>query len=268
MKTNKLPPDMAKGTRHTTSKYGDVVVLKYEDGHNVFVEFLNTGYKANAGSQAIRKGNVKDPTAKIIHGVACFGVGKFKASKDGKTSIAYNKWNNMLIRCYDDEYQSKKPTYKGCTVCDEWLNFQNFAKWFYDNYPDDGRQYCVDKDLTVIGNKVYSPEACIFVSNQINCFVTDSAAARGKYMIGVSMPKRGNKFKSYCHNPFTGERGYIGYSYTEHGAHMMWRKRKSEFALKLSHLQTDEKVRKGLLNYKKALDNFEIYKDGFNYERV
>lgn len=266
MKTNKIPPDMKKGTVFNSNKSGKFYVVNYIDGNNVEVEFFDTGYKFVARSQAIRKGNIKDPTARVIHGVACFGVGDFAASKNGKTSIAYNKWNNMLIRCYDDDYQSSKPTYKGCYVCDEWLNFQNFAKWFYDNYPNDGHQYCLDKDLTVIGNKVYSPDTCIFVSNQVNCFVTDSAAARGQYMIGVSMPKRGSRFKSYCHNPFTGSRGYIGYSETEKGAHMMWRERKSHFANELSKIQTDRKVRDGLLNYKNALDNFEIYKDGFNYE--
>ena len=31
----------------------------------------------------------------------------------------------------------KRPTYINCEVDDKWLCFQNFAKWYYDNYYDD-----------------------------------------------------------------------------------------------------------------------------------
>lgn len=261
---NSIPKDMIAGTVFNSNKSGKFYVVNYNNGHNVEVEFIDTGYKFVASSQAIRKGNIKDPIAKVIHGIACFGVGNHKASVRGKTTIAYNKWNNMLIRCYDEGYLSQKPTYIGCSVCDEWLNFQNFADWFYDNYPDDGDTYCLDKDFKVIGNKIYSPETCIFIPNSINCFLTDNGACRGKYMIGASLPKRSNKFKAYCHNPFTGSRGYIAYSETEHGAHMLWRARKSEFAHELSKLNFSNDVKSGLINYKEALDNFQIYKDGFN----
>jgi hypothetical protein len=261
---NKTPSDMITGTVFNSNKSGRFVIINYINGHNVEVEFIDTGYKFVTGSQAVRKGNVKDPMAKVSHGVACFGAGEHKASVGGKTTIAYNKWNNMLVRCYDEEYLANKPTYRGCSVCNDWLNFQNFADWFYYNYPDDGDIHCMDKDFKVIGNKVYSPETCMFVPNLINCFLTDNGASRGEYMIGVTYPKDSNKYKAYCSNPFTGGRGYIGYSETEQGAHMLWRKRKSEFASKLTTLDIGDHVKDGLNNYKEALDNFKIYKDGYS----
>lgn len=33
----------------------------------------------------------------------------------------YKRWRNMLERCYSAKHHAKYPTYKNCTVCDEWL---------------------------------------------------------------------------------------------------------------------------------------------------
>ena len=41
----------------------------------------------------------------------------------------YITWTHMLQRCYSEKSQLKHPTYKGCTVCDEWLIFSNFKTW-------------------------------------------------------------------------------------------------------------------------------------------
>lgn len=48
-------------------------------------------------------------------------------------------------------------------VCDEWLIFSNFEKWF-DKYWKVG--YQVDKDL--LGDKVYSPETCVMLPKRLN----------------------------------------------------------------------------------------------------
>lgn len=58
-----------------------------------------------------------------------------------------------------------KPTYEGCTVCDEWLYFSNFKKWFDENYIEG---FQLDKDIIIRGNKVYSPQTCCFVPKEIN----------------------------------------------------------------------------------------------------
>ena len=59
------------------------------------------------------------------------GEGKYKSiiSNGSKTQThCYSTWKSMLTRCYDEKYHIKKPTYENCYVCDEWLNFQNFAE--------------------------------------------------------------------------------------------------------------------------------------------
>lgn len=98
----------------------------------------------------------------------------------------YRVWTNMLVRCYSTKKQEKYPTYKGCTVSDEWLTFSVFKSWM-EKQDWDGKQ--LDKDLLFEGNKVYSAETCVFVTKEVNMFTTERCAARGEWPIGVNWHK-------------------------------------------------------------------------------
>jgi len=172
------------------------------------------------------------------------------ATVDGKQKQVwicpfYRTWKSMLVRCYDEKYQSKYPTYIGRSVCEEWLSFSNFKLWM-EQQDWEGKQ--LDKDLLKEGNKVYSPEYCIFVDSKINNFVIDSGAARGEYMIGVSWNKNVSKFASDCRNPFTGKGEHLGYFTNELDAHLAWEKRKHELACQLaeSELVSDPRLAEAL----------------------
>ena len=89
----------------------------------------------------------------LVCGVGVFDA-EYKRDANPITSVAYRCWHNMLIRCYDENYQKREPSYIGCSVCDEWLVFSNFKRWFDENYVKD---YQLDKDILVKGNKIYSP---------------------------------------------------------------------------------------------------------------
>lgn len=166
MSTELKPPnDMIPGAIHETRFNGRLVVVKYEGAFNVSVRFIETGYETSVRAGCIRRGDVKDPLRPVVFGIGFIGVGKHKASESGKHTKMYATWKNMLERCYSDELHSRYPTYKGCTVCDEWHNFQNFAEWMVaQDY--DGKH--LDKDIKVKGNKTYSPETCSFVTCKEN----------------------------------------------------------------------------------------------------
>lgn len=118
--------------------------------------------------------------------IGIHGDGIYKAH-----TPCYETWRNMLARCYDESIQKKKPNYIGCTVTESWHNYQNFAKWYYDNYIE---TYSLDKDILIKGNKIYSPETCCFVPNDINIVLALSTASRGEYPVGIY--RRGNSFRS------------------------------------------------------------------------
>ena len=56
----------------------------------------------------------------------------------------------------------------------------------------------LDKDILIKGNKIYSPETCIFVPKNINLLFVKSDAKRGDYPIGVNYNKRSGKFVARC----------------------------------------------------------------------
>ena len=257
-----IPKDMKAGSTHKTNNNGSLTIIEYKSATKVIVKFIETNYITTTTARYIRIKCVKDLLSKKVFGVGCFGVGIYKAKENGKVLLSYNKWISMLNRCYSKDFQKEHQTYKGCTVCNDWLNYQNFAKWFYDNFDFNNKSYCLDKDMKVINNKVYSPEFCVFIPNNINCFITDHNLGRGDFMIGVH--KYINRFVSTCSSPFLeGCNSVVGRFNTEQEAHQAWRKQKSIYANQLAEQQENEIVKDALLNYANALDNNLIYADGY-----
>lgn len=149
----------------------------------------------------------------------------------------------MLSRCYSEECQAKHPTYIGCSVAQEWLTFSAFRAWVVTQ-PWGGKQ--LDKDIIVPGNKVYSPETCVFVTGALNTFLCDNGAARGEWPLGVDWHKQNGKFDSRCSNPFTGKREHLGYFDNPQAAHEAWRSRKHELACKYAEMQNDPRITQAL----------------------
>lgn len=156
----------------------------------------------------------------------------------------YETWANMLSRCYSAKTQDRQPTYKGCSVSEEWLTFSVFKNWMKKQ---DWEGKHLDKDLLFEGNKVYSSDACVFVTQTVNSFTTDSGAARGDCLIGVNWNKRDCKFQSNCKNPFTNKKEHLGYFTTEMEAHEAWISRKLELARLLASEQADSRVSRALI---------------------
>jgi len=134
------------------------------------------------------KGTIKNPNHKTIHGVGYYGVGKYKSV--GKDLKAYLVWRSMMQRCYDIKYHKIQPTYIECRVSEEWHNYQNFAAWFEDNYnPEYMGGWQLDKDFIIKNNKLYSPDTCYFIPQEINKLIIRGKALRGEYPLGVSKKK-------------------------------------------------------------------------------
>ena len=49
---------------------------------------------------------------------------------DGKNVKEYKLWQNMLRRCFDEKEQTRYPTYRGCSVSDNFLNYSFFYDWW------------------------------------------------------------------------------------------------------------------------------------------
>ena len=143
--------------------------------------FLQTPNSHLSGQGCPECAKQKRRNFKPVCGVGINDLVTEEQQVDGVCANSYKAWHAMINRCYNENY--KCPTYyKDCVVCDEWLRFSNFKKWFDDNYIDG---YALDKDILVKGNKVYSPDTCCFVPQGINSIFTKRQNYRGKYPIGV-----------------------------------------------------------------------------------
>lgn len=141
-----------------------------------------------------KKGVVKNLLYPSVCGIGYEGVGKYSRKEHVD---AYIRWRNILIRVSSNEYHEKQPTYIGCSIFEEWLNFQNFAPWFYENFKYEYMKgWELDKDILIKGNKHYSPETCCFVPKEINSLFTKRQNHRGQYPIGVK--KNCKKFSASC----------------------------------------------------------------------
>ncbi len=227
--------------------YGDEFTVISHDKVNYTIKFSDGLIRTNILRTNITNGYVKNPnhihTSNSINPtvlkIGYLGVGKY-TSKNNKYYII---WITMFQRCYNKQVQLKQPTYLGCTIDKIWHNFQNFAEWCEKNYVEG---FQLDKDILIKGNKIYGPETCCFVPQEINKLFTKSNALRGNLPLGVSKDVHSkNKFKSQLNI-------HLGMFDTIEEAFQSYKEAKENWIQKTADLyknKIDEKIFKALMNY-------------------
>ena len=198
-------------------------------------------------------GGLMKITDKRVHG---FGIKDtpepvtFGHMVDGKWVIKsrchmYATWSGMIMRCYYDKSLKVNPSYGGCSVWEGWKYFSAFRSWM-ETQDYEGKH--LDKDLLVFGNKIYSPDTCIFIPIRINSFLVDSKGRRGDCLLGTWWDTERGKYQTQCRNPFTGKKEYLGRYNTQMDAHLAWKTRKHELACQLADSEycTDDRVANAL----------------------
>ena len=153
----------------------------------------------------------------------------------------------MLQRCYAPKYQKMKPSYIGCTVCKEWLNFSGFLKWMLRQ---DWREKDLDKDTIKPGNRVYSPETCAFVSREVNGLFTGAGLKRA---LPLGVYENSGRFQTMI--SVKNKAMYLGTFDTPEQAFAVYVKAKVKRILELVSEQSDPRVAKGLRLHAKILQN-------------
>jgi hypothetical protein len=193
------------------NKHGrKMIIEKYNSYSNIVVFFPDNNYRIHSAYGSFKNGEVSNPEDKTVLGTGYLGIGNFKSNLSKKIlTPQYVTWSNMMERGYSLKKKIKFPNYKDVSVCEEWHNFQNFAKWYDENfYQIENEIMHFDKDILIKGNKIYSPETCMFVPARINTLFTKSNAVRGNYPIGV-YHTRYNKYSTSCQDEL-GKFKYLG----------------------------------------------------------
>ena len=250
--------NMMIGKEFQTKRNGKCFIIDYKGYNNVLVKFYEPSCEVSYQMQALKNGNVSNPLYPSVYKNGFIGIGEYSSKDEG----LYNLWKSMLLRSYDDKYHEKYPTYKDVEVCEEWLNFQNFAEWcvrnsFYGKTDDKGRKYQLDKDILFRGNKIYSPETCCFVPASINCILLFSKGSRGNLPVGVSYVKKLRKYRADISRRNISDR-VLGYFNTPEAAFEVYKVTRERYIKEMAEIwkdHIDERVYQALLSYEVHIDD-------------
>lgn len=196
----------------------------------------------------------KDPYKPTLEGIGYLGEGLYKTrGGDGVKTREYTTWRSMIKRCYGKScVNSNNKCYKGVVkVCEEWLNFQTFAKWFHDNYVDGWE---LDKDFLNPDAKEYSPDNCVFLPPSINKALIGSSRVRDNQLpMGVTLRARSNKFFASLYKK--GKRVYLGYYNTAEEAGEAYQAAKNEYLVQMCQPYKDLLDERVLEKCKELLNN-------------
>lgn len=210
-------------------------IIQYNSATDINIQFEDTGNVLfhQCYSNFLR-GTLKDYYLPTLYGKGILENSNIY-DENGNKRIEFIYWDGMMKRCYSEPELKKYPSYKGCSVCNEWLHFSQFETWFSQNYYQCGNEKMnLDKDILYKGNKLYSPNTTIFVPERINILFTKTNRNRGKYPIGVYYKKQNKKFvaqvsKLKNEELNTKKQEYLGMFDTPEDAFEVYKKEKEKY---------------------------------------
>lgn len=232
------------GEKYITNEGYEIEIIEFINTSNCRIKFEDDGI-IKTTYENIKKGLIRNPNHITVYNKGYIGYGKYQSSIKGIKNKNYTAWRNMLKRCYSYKFHIIQPTYICCSVVEEWLNFQNFAKWYDENYKEG---YELDKDILIKDNKVYGPDTCEYVPSIINGCFKNSNKIRGEYPIGVykSTDKRNDKYCSKMNNIS------LGTFDTPEEAFYIYKESKEEYIKQLANKYKDKITKKcynAMINY-------------------
>lgn len=179
----------------------------------------------------------------------------YPSRTNGRIVKEYRTWKDMLRRC-TKKFELEWPSYSGCTVSENFRDYSYFYEWCqeqvgFGNTEDSGKLWCLDKDLLVKGNKLYSEDTCVFIPLRVNGLIVKRDKARGDHPIGVTFDKERGKFFVQC-GTGKGTKSNLGRYDTVEEAFQVYKAFKEAYIKQVAnnykHL-IDERAYQALINY-------------------
>lgn len=220
-------------------------IVEYNNFKDVIIEFQDEyKFRKHIQYHNFLNGSTKNPFYKSVLNVGFLGTDRVVYYEK-----AYKHWYDMLKRCYDEKFKKEHLSYNEAIVCDEWLNYENFKKWFDKNYYQvDNEEMQLDKDILIKNNKIYSPLTCTFTPKRINTLFIRKEK-KNNLPIGVVKRNKNGKYQVT-----TKTLGYLGTYNTIEEAFDVYKKAKEKHIKKIA----DEYKDKIPLKLYKAMYNYQV----------
>lgn len=98
----------------------------------------------------------------------------------------------IAARCDPRNWETLFPTYKGCTMSDEFKDFQQFAEWYAQQVGYGVAGYQIDKDFLSGESLQYNRNTCVLIPRNLNVFLTFNK--KGNMYPGVT--SSGNRYRA------------------------------------------------------------------------
>lgn len=171
------------GKMFPTKHGGTCTITSVKNRKNLTVRFYN-GYETVCTYGNLLTGLVKNPYHPTVYGIGYLGEGNFLAKMGKSIHPYYDAWRGAFRRCYSEKEALKYARYKDCEVDEQWFNYQEFCKWTDRQVFHPG--YKLDKDLLYPGNKIYGPDTCVYLPNELNCIISSARHRDSNLPVGVS----------------------------------------------------------------------------------
>jgi len=138
-------------------------------------------------------------------------------------------WYGVKNRCYG----GRNKAYIGCTMSENFLDFQFFAEWCNNQIGWGEEGWCLDKDFLVEGNKVYSENTCVFVPRVINTIFANKHIETHENT-GAIWISHSNKWQARA-SEFGKQKNY-GLHNTPEEAHAVWAARRNVYVQEVAEM--------------------------------
>lgn len=182
---------------NTNSKYKECSCehcgINSDNFFGQFVKYDNKVYCIRHYRQLKKYGYITDLLPNVV-GMGINDMSYGWRTENEWNKKVYQKWADMIIRCYSEREHKRNPAYKNCIVCERWLLLSNFVEDFikidgYDKENFLNGELELDKDIKSNGAvKEYSLDNCMLVSKTENSIQASKTRDYSKWN-GASNPK-------------------------------------------------------------------------------
>ena len=223
------------GMSKINSQNQKMTIIEYNHSLDIKVKFEDSNV-VKAVYDQFYKGTLNNPNAPSVFKRGYIGIGKYNSiDKNGKHPKSYKHWSSMFYRCYSEKAHKTQPSYINCEVDKSFWCYQDFMKWFNENYYTvNNEKMTIDKDLLFFGNKIYSPEKCLFLPDRLNVLISNGNKKTNGLPRGVHFHSI-NKNYIALNSCDKGGSNHLGSFSTPELAFQAYKKRKEEYVKEITN---------------------------------